>query len=121
MDIDNNKLQKAREKAMNWVSSKGYSSIKTTFDEEYNDPKAFISNGEAVLPAITAESETGKSYFEIAQKTSKKQTLVTKWKLFSMLAKRKNGQFVIFAPHGHKTFAQHIIEKYRISARVISI
>ena len=69
MDIDK-KLKKAREKAMIWVTSKGYSSIKATFDDEFNDPKAFISDGEAILPAITAESETGKSYFDIAQKTS---------------------------------------------------
>lgn len=120
MSIDK-KLKKAREKAMDWVTAKGYSSIKATFDEEFNDPKAFISDGEAVLPAITAESETGKSYFEIAQKTNKKQKLITKWKLFSMLAKRKNGQFVIFAPHGHKTFAQRIIDNYRIPAKVVSI
>lgn len=115
------KLKNAREKAMNWVTTKGYSSIKATFDDEFNDPKAFISDGAAVLPAITAESGTGKSYFEIAQKTSKKQALITRWKLFSILAKRKNGQFVIFAPHGHKTFAERIIENYKIPAKVISI
>ncbi|MFK7946909.1 MAG: hypothetical protein AB8G11_04920 [Saprospiraceae bacterium] len=120
MSIDK-KLKNAREKAMNWVSAKGYSSIKATFDDEFNDPKAFISDGEAILPAITAESETGKSYFDIAQKTSHKQKLITKWKLFSILAKRKNGQFVIFAPHGHKTFTERIIDNYKISAKVISI
>lgn len=120
MDIDK-KLKKARETAISWVTSKGYSSIKASFGE-FSEPKSFISQGETISPAITAESITGKSYFVIAQKTSaQKQQIVTKWKLFSRLAKMKNGQFVIFAPHGHKTFAERIILNYRISARVISI
>ena len=60
-------------------------------------------------------------YFEIAQKTSQKQPLITKWKLLSQLAQNKNGQFVIFTPHGHKSFAQTIVEEHHITARLVAI
>jgi len=120
MEIDE-KLVKAREKAIGWVEKKNYKSIKASFGDEYIEPKSFTSNGNSITPDITAESTTGKSYFEIAQKTSKKQLLITKWKLLSLLATRKNGQFVIFVPHGHKSFAQQIIENYHITAKLIAI
>lgn len=121
MDVDK-KLEDAREKAISWVTNKGYSSIKANFGE-YADPNSFQSQGGEISPAITARSTTGKSYFVIAQKVTgkKKQQIITNWKLFSQLAKNKNGQFVVFVPHGHKTFAEKVITNYNISARVISI
>lgn len=117
------KLADAREKAITWVKGKGYSSIKASFEEDFEDTNTFVrsSNGNSVAPDITAQSSTGKSYFEIAQKTSSKQGLITKWKLLSRLATMKNGQFVVFAPYGHKSFAERIIENHRIQAKIIAI
>lgn len=117
------KVKNAREKALKWVEGKGFKSIKASFAEDYNDPKSFVrsSNGNSVAPDITAESSSGKSYFEIAQKTSQKQPLITKWKLLSQLAQNKNGQFVIFTPHGHKSFAQNIVEEHHITAKLVAI
>lgn len=117
------KLADAREKAISWVKGKGFSSIKASFEEDFEDTHAFVgsSNGDPVVPDITAQSSTGKSYFEIAQKTSDKQALITKWKLLSRLATMKNGQFVVFAPYGHKSFAERIVENNRIQARIIVI
>lgn len=117
------KLEDAREKAITWVKGKGYSSIKASFEEDFEDTNSFVgsSNGDPVTPDITAQSSTGKSYFEIAQKTSQKQGLITKWKLLSRLATMKNGQFVIFVPYGHKSFAERIVEDNRIQAKIVAI
>ncbi len=117
------KLADAREKAISWVKGKGYSSIKASFEEEMEDTNSFVgsSNGNSVSPDITAQNSSGKSYFEIAQKTSNKQNLITKWKLLSRLATMKNGQFVVFAPYGHKSFAERIIENNRIQAKIVVI
>ncbi len=120
MEIDI-KLQDARDKAVSWVTSKGYTSIKASFGD-FETPKTFTSHGTEVCPDMTAETRTGKYYFEVGQKTvSERDLLVTKWKLFSQLAQMKNGQLIIFAPNGHKSFVEKIIEDYRILAKVVPI
>jgi hypothetical protein len=110
------------EKALEFVQSKGYNNIKSIADE-YEAPKGFkkVSSDSTVTPDITATLRGRKHYFDVALKSEAKQRLVSRWKFMSRLAGMKNGKFHLFAPHGHKSFAQRLINKYQIEAKVISL
>jgi hypothetical protein len=110
------------EKALEFIQSKGYNNIKAIVDE-YDEPKGFkkVSTETTVTPDITATLRGRKHYFDVALKSEAKQRLISRWKFMSRLAGMKNGKFHLFAPHGHKSFAQRLVEKYRINAKVISI
>ncbi|WP_235295814.1 hypothetical protein [Portibacter marinus] len=116
------KKKKYLEKAMSWLSSKSYSELKS-IGEAHEDPKCFSNKrtGDTVQPSMSFRSKRGgRSYLDIALKTDKVQSLVTKWKLLSTWAKMKSGQLYLLAPKGHKMFTKRLVKKYDLDAKVVS-
>jgi hypothetical protein len=110
-------------KAMKWVKKKATSTPKANF-EGYEKPKAFIrkSSEEEIRPDFSFIGQRGaKNYMDIAMKQENTTRLVTRWKLFSMLAKAKSGKLYLLAPRGHKAFTNDLVSKYNINAVVQSI
>lgn len=115
-------------KITKWANNKGFRNIKAN-TEGFETPRSFMKkNSEeednAVIPDITATSFGSKYYFEIVTKPSqnkRKQNLISKWKLLSLLAERKGGKLYLFAPHGNKSFTQNIMDKYKIKAKFVSL
>ena len=121
--VENDVLKKGYiQKALTWVEKKGYLEIKADI-EGLETPKSFTqrSSDTAVYPDMTAKSLGRKFYFEVALKSSNERDIVTKWKLLSQLAAMKEGKLIVFTPHGHRAFAEKIIEKHRITAKIIPL
>ncbi|MEM9917311.1 MAG: hypothetical protein AAF990_04405 [Bacteroidota bacterium] len=109
------------EKVILWSKRKGFNNIKAN-TEGYETPSALKKpDGEVYIPDLTGNQLGGKSYIEIALKEENSIDLVSKWKLYSTLAARKDGKLYLLAPKGHKAFTDKLVEKYNISATVVSI
>ena len=111
------------ERIVKWVKSKGYSDIKANV-EGFDVPSSFsrsTDEDEPYIPDVTAVRGQQKHYFEIALKTEDPKRMVRKWKLLSTLAEMKNGKLHLFAPRGHKAFAERIVRERQLSADVVSI
>lgn len=110
------------ERALDWTKKRGFSNIKANHDE-YETPGSFSRNGDEdpFIPDITGLKTGGKSYIEVATKTTDVTSRVSKWKLLSMMAARKGGQLYLLAPRGHKRFAEDIVKVYNLNATIKSI
>lgn len=121
--MDNASMKKNYiEKALDWIEKKGYMEVKADI-EGMEAPKSFTqkSNDQTINPDLTAMSLGRKFYFEIAMKTSETRDVITKWKLLSQLAAMKDGKLIVFAPHGHRSFAEKIIEGHKIPAKIVPL
>lgn len=110
-------------KAIKWTQKQGYSDIKANFGD-FEPPTSYTqsSENEVFVPDITANGQSGKNYIEIAMKTDDKRRLISKLKLLSTLSSLKDGRLIVLAPHGHKAFAQKIIEQHQFSnTRLVSL
>jgi Holliday junction resolvase len=121
--MNKSKTEKIYQKVNKWLTKRGFQNIKANV-EGYETPTGFQQRGadDLVIPDITASTQDSKYYFEIAVKPSQKtkiQQLVSKWKLLSLLANNKGGKLYLMAPYGNKSFAQRIIERYKIDAKFI--
>ena len=107
------------EKAIEYAKSKGFKDFKASLDE-FDDPKSFtkVSSDKEILPDFTARRRGKKHYFDVALKTDDIQPLITKWKLLSQLAELKNSKLILFAPRGHKAFAERLTRLYKVPATV---
>ena len=115
--------EKYLDKAINWARSKGFNSIRANH-EEFEAPSSYTlqRNGDTYIPDVTGIKRTRKHYIEVAVKEPEKVARkASKWKLLSTLANRKGGELILLAPHGHKAFAQRIIDKYHLNSRLVSI
>ena len=111
------------DKAINWLSGKLYSELKS-FHTEHENPSSFNnkSTGGQVQPDISFKlNNAGQYYMEISLKTDQVQALVTKWKLLSMMASMKRGKLYLLAPKGHKMFTQKLVQDYNINAIIYSL
>ncbi|MBT8220175.1 MAG: hypothetical protein KJP00_10130 [Bacteroidia bacterium] len=111
------------DKAMAWVSKKSSAVIRANL-EGYDPPKVFKNKdtGEEIQADFSFESSGGsKSYTEIALKSDSPQSLVTRWKLLSLMASMKQGKLHLLAPKGHKMFTQKLVDQYNINAIVHSL
>ncbi len=125
MSKSNTKTEKIYSKINGWLTKRGFENIKAN-TEGFDTPTGFQKQGQEdlVIPDLTASTKDSKYYFEIAVKPTKRQKvqqLVSKWKLLSLLANNKGGKLYLMAPYGNKSFAQDIIERYRIDAKFISL
>lgn len=114
------KKEKMIRKAIGWAQKKGMHSIKSVIDD-YEDPKSFIRQrtSNAIMPDITAFLRSKKRYIEVANRnTENLNRMVTKWKLLSKIARHNGSKFFILAPHGHKAFAERIVDRYNIRSEV---
>lgn len=110
------------EKAVEYAKSKGFKDFKAMLDD-YEEPKSFtsVSADTEVLPDFTAKRRGKKHYFDIALKTDDVQPLITKWKLLQQLAEVKNSKLILFAPRGHKAFAERLTKQYKIGADILAL
>ncbi len=111
------------DKALNWVTSKGFKDIKAN-TEAYESPLAFSksSEGDQVIPDITGRMHGSKSYVEIVTKEKDVQLLVTRWKLFGTVALRKGGKLYLITGKGYKTFADNIVKNYNLqNVQVVNV
>jgi hypothetical protein len=116
------KSKKLYTKAVNWIRRKGYQKIRAKVDD-FNDPKSFYRkrDNETFTPDLSASQYGQRSYFDIALKSENRRRLISKWTLLSDLANMKGGDLYLFAPHGHKAFAERIVERHNIDANVVKI
>lgn len=109
------------EKAIRWAKKKGFSGIKANYGE-YDAPVQYTKPNEddTFTPDITGKKRGGKSYFEIAIKTTENmERRVTKWKLLSTLSSIKGGKLFLLAPSGHKAFTERVLKKYNLNAQLV--
>ncbi|HMN91110.1 MAG TPA: hypothetical protein PKD70_11270 [Saprospiraceae bacterium] len=104
------------------IRPRGYEQIRANA-EGYELPAALSrKDGEiAYIPDATAVLHGRKCYFELALKTERVREVASKWKLMSMLAAAREGQFFIVAPRGHVAFAEKILKQHHILAAVVRI
>ncbi len=115
--------QKYFQKALDWANSRSISELKANH-EDFDPPKSFVnkSTDQSVQADMSFKLNGKTRYFsEIALKTEKVQSLVTKWKLLSMMASMKGGKLFLLAPKGHKMFTEKIVERYNINAIIYSL
>lgn len=111
------------EKAIELLESKGYDSIKADHPD-YELPGKFIrkQTDEEVMPDLTGKTTLGKDYFKIVEgDKNNEQQVVSKWKLFSNLAKMKSGKFFLIVPYGKKKYTTELIKKYNIEADMLKL
>lgn len=109
--------------AIDWATKKGIGTPKANF-EGYEKPKSYMnqSSNEEITPDVSFISMGGaKNYTDIAIKQDDEQSLITRWKLLSVMANLKRGKFFLLAPRGHKMFTQRLIEAHNINAIIKSI
>ena len=105
-----------------FVSRGGYTEVRANIDG-FETPSA-LSNKESedrVVPDITALKRGGRWYIEVVRKDSDVEKTVSKWKLLSMLGKARNGGLILMAPSGQYAFAERLIKKHDISAKIIKM
>ena len=112
--------EKYFEHALNWVNRKGFHDIKANY-EGYESPVQFTKPKEEkpYNPDITGKKTGGKSYIEIALKADNIRRRISKWNLLNTLASMKGGKLFLLAPKGHKSFAEEIVKKHHLDAKVI--
>lgn len=123
MSITASKQNEYVEKAIELLEQKGYDHIKVDHPN-YEAPSKFIQQQteEEVAPDLTANTLLGKDYFQIVEGDKKnEQKVVSKWKLFSNLAKMKSGKFVLLVPYGKKKYTTELIKKYNIEADMMKL
>ncbi len=111
------------EKAIELLESKGYDNIKADHPD-YELPGKFIrkQTEEEVMPDLTGKTTLGKDYFKIVEGDKhNEQQVVSKWKLFSNLAKMKSGKFFLIVPYGKKKYTTELIKKYNIEADMLKL
>ncbi len=115
--------EKHFEISLNWLNKKSASSIKTN-SEGYEAPKAYTNKetGEKIAPDFSFETPSGyTSFTDIALKSESPRSLVTRWKLLSLMASAKRGKLHLLAPKGHKMFTKKLVDNHNINAIVHSI
>ncbi|GAA5221997.1 hypothetical protein [Membranihabitans marinus] len=108
--------------AVELAKGKGFKDFRSSLPD-YENPQSFLEKqkDKEVLPDFTAKRSGKKHYFDIAMKTDSIQPLVTKWKLLNHLADVKNSKLILFAPRGHKAFAERLIKQYKINADILAL
>ncbi len=64
------------------------------------------------MPDITGKLHGAKSYIEIVLKEEDRKSLISKLKLFCIMANRKGENFYLLVVKGQKIFADRIIKGY---------
>lgn len=110
------------DKAIAWAQRQGLTNIKANH-ADFETPSQFKRPGEEqpIIPDITGFRTGNKNYIEIAEKTEEVQRTVSRWKLLSTMAAMKGGKLYLLAPRGHKAFTEDIVNRYNLSANIISI
>ncbi len=110
------------EKALEWAGKKGFKEIKSVH-EDHEKPFSYTNKEKDTVftPHITASKDGRKTFIEIATKGEDTVEIISKWRLLSTMAEIKGGKLYLLAPRGHKSFTDGIVDKYPITATVLSI
>lgn len=103
-----------------FVNRGGYSEVKANI-EGFDTPTALSSNDDRVVPDITALKRGGRWYIEIVRKDAEVEKTVSKWKLLSTLGRARSGGLILMAPSGQYAFAERLIKKHDIHAKIIKM
>ncbi|MEK6478133.1 hypothetical protein WJR50_11380 [Catalinimonas sp. 4WD22] len=117
------KQMKYLQQAVRLLEKRGYSDIKAELPE-YESPTSFTekTSDKSYTPDLTGEKDLGKDYFQVVEGDKKNiQDVVSKWKLFSNLAKIKNGQFYLLVPYGRKKYTTELVREYNIDAELMKL
>lgn len=110
------------DKALKWIKKRQFSDLKA-LTENYEAPKSFYRRRDetVITPDITAVRAGKKSFFDIVLKDGAKSKLASKWQLMQTLAEQKGGKLYLFAPYGHKAFAERLVERFGLNAKVVKL
>lgn len=114
---------KSFDKAIDWVSKKGFKDIKAN-TETFEPPVPFTKPNEddQVIPDITGRLNGTKCYMEIVSKDEDMQSLITKWKLLGAVASMKGGKLYLLSGRGYKAFADNIVKAHNLqNTHIVSI
>ncbi len=117
------KKEKAAYTAVQLLESKGYKNIKADLPD-FEQPTKFIEkeSEQAYAPDLTGQTLLGKDYFEIVDSKDKDENnVISRWKLFSNIARIKNGKFFLLVTHGYNAYVQKILKNYDIEANVLKL
>ncbi len=116
------KSKELYDKALNWIYRRKFSNVKAKI-KPFEEPKTFHRKRDdfSVTPDISAVRAGKKSFFDIVLKKDTRRQLAGKWQLMQQLAARKGGKLYLFAPRGHKAFAERMIAKFGIEAKIVHL
>jgi len=117
------KQTKYLKQAIQLLEKRGYSDIKAELPE-YESPTSFTekTSDKSFTPDLTGTKDSGKDYFQVVEGDKKNiQDVVSKWKLFSNLAKIKNGSFYLLVPYGRKKYTTELVREYNIDAEMMKL
>lgn len=117
------KKEKTAYSAIQLLESKGYKNIKADLPD-FEQPTKFIEkeSEQAYAPDLTAQTLLGKDYFEIVDSKDRNENkVISRWKLFSNIARLKNGKFFLLVTHGYNAYVQKILKAYDIEANVLKL
>ena len=108
-----------------WAEAHGFDEIRanTPDDDAFETPVSYErqQDDDEFVPDVTGKSVRGKSYFEVMLKTNKTRRLISKLKLLSVLASRRDGKLYLMAPRGHYQFAKDIMDDNQITADLVKL
>lgn len=110
-------------KAVELLQKKGYKDIKADLPD-FDQPTRFTekNSDKTFAPDLTAETLMGKDYFKIVEGDKENmQEVVSKWKLFSSMAKLKNGKFFLLVPYGKKKYTAELVKEHNIDAQLLKL
>ena len=108
------------DQAIDWAKRRSSASLKVKRGG-YEEPQMFKNKTTNLIfqPDIVFSTQVGVSHFaDIAIKGEDPQYLVTRWKLFSMMASLANGKLFLLTPKGHKLFTENLVSQYKINASI---
>ncbi|TNE56386.1 MAG: hypothetical protein EP344_12685 [Bacteroidetes bacterium] len=116
------KTKELYDQALRWIHQRKFYGIKANV-EPFDTPKTFHRQGDdlAITPDFTALRNEQKSFFDIVLKEDARRQIAGRWRLMQELAARNGGKLYLFAPKGHKAFAERLIGKYGLDARIIPL
>lgn len=117
------KQMKYLQQAVRLLEKRGYREIKAELPD-YESPTSFTekTSDKSYTPDLTGHKDLGKDYFQVVEGDKKNiQDVVSKWKLFSNLAKIKNGQFYLLVPYGRKKYTTELIREHNIDAELMKL
>ncbi len=117
------KEEKTIRRALNKVLKlRGFEKVRANI-EGFDTPSRLTKPQEDIsyVPDITAVKRGGKSYFEIAVKSSRIQEIISKWRLLSELARLRHGKFYLLVPRGNYAFVRRTLDAHPIEAEVLKL
>ncbi|MEZ4905917.1 MAG: hypothetical protein R2822_31205 [Spirosomataceae bacterium] len=112
-------------KVIDWAGARGFEEIRAALpdNDEYEKPISYDrqTDDQSFVPDVTGKLMHEKSYFEVVMKTDKIDRLISKLKLMSVLAARREGNLYVMAPRGHYQFAKEIVYENQITAELVRL